>query len=237
MAAAGSGRRRKAMEGVVHAGETNMGWWSNGCGHGTPSVGRIKCNSIVGCIVQMSSSCARRKSPCPDGSARCALFQAAEKKTAAPEEPMQKLDAEDEVSSGGKAEASSPPVEEKDGKYGQAQFLLDDIARKEWWSYASRFAIQQHSIALLFVQLQAEPVNLKCFSGSGKAPCIVRPHAAYIPCLHGYEETALLLVVTANMDSSSLDGENKNNNLVGSKITWLISVLYILGEHYEFYFP
>ncbi|XP_037477092.1 uncharacterized protein LOC119354467 [Triticum dicoccoides] len=63
----------------------------------------------------MSSSCARRKSPCPDGSARCALFQAAEKKTAAPEEPMQKLDAEDEVSSGGKAEASSPPVEEKDG--------------------------------------------------------------------------------------------------------------------------
>ncbi|XP_048556537.1 uncharacterized protein LOC125537284 isoform X2 [Triticum urartu] len=64
----------------------------------------------------MSSSCAGRKSPCPDGSARCALFQAAEKKTAAPEEPMQKLDAEDEVSSGGKAEASSPPVEEKDAK-------------------------------------------------------------------------------------------------------------------------
>uniref|UniRef100_A0A453NTY1 Uncharacterized protein n=1 Tax=Aegilops tauschii subsp. strangulata TaxID=200361 RepID=A0A453NTY1_AEGTS len=34
MAAAGLGRRRKAMEGVAHAGGTNMGWWSDGCGQG-----------------------------------------------------------------------------------------------------------------------------------------------------------------------------------------------------------
>ena len=45
------------------------------------------------------------------------------------------------------------------------------------------------------------------------------------------------VIVLGNCDSSSLNKKSKNDNIPGSKITWLISVLYMLGEHYEFYFP
>ena len=45
------------------------------------------------------------------------------------------------------------------------------------------------------------------------------------------------VIVLANCDSS-LNKKSKNDNISGSKITWLISVLCMSGEHYElFYFP
>ena len=79
---------------------------------------------------------------------------------------MQKLDAEAEVSSGGKAEASSPPVEEKDGKDGQAQ-----VTRNKWCCFLCRpsiyasFSLYRHN-KYSFLTIKLSVKKLHCWKGN-----------------------------------------------------------------------
>ncbi|KAI5013068.1 hypothetical protein ZWY2020_028022, partial [Hordeum vulgare] len=93
------------------------------------------------------------------------------------------------------------------------------------WLYLLTTSTTQVGVVLLAVSMKTNVPS----SHGGCWICCCCPVTRTIPCLWLMK---LGFIVYSKYDFSLLDEESKNDNLPDSKITWLISVLCMLGEHY-----